>query len=281
MQISVKALVENQFSQILKEGTIQPYQNPSSLVMGVHKGGSTMLHSFIRSYSNQLKRRGESICALNLPHLLFQGGYADDDFDDAGIIPRLISESKHVCAYGWRQVPLSFLRHKKKLQRMPSVCLIRDPRDCVVSAYFSFLKTHRLPQDLASSAAQKVLLEREKGKDMSIDRYCQENYPRFTQELLRIAAFLNPMAKIYRYEDAWENKEWFFKDALDHIDLPYEQGAFNKAFASVDIKPGEDPRGHVRKGTPGDHKQKLKDETIKRITELSSPLLDFFGYETS
>ena len=278
MQVSVKTFVEDQFYQLLKEGNAQPFQNPTSLVMGVHKGGSTMLHSFIRSYTNQLTRQGKAICVLNLPHLLFQGGYADDDFDDNGIIPRLISESKHVCAYGWRQVPLSFLRHKKRLQRIPSICLIRDPRDCVVSAYYSFLKTHRLPQDLGSSAAQNVLAERERGKDMSIDRYCVENYSRFTQELLRVAAFLNPMAKVYRYEDIWENKQWFFRDVLAHIGLTYEQEAFNKAFASVDIKPGQDPRGHVRKGTPGDHKQKLKEETIQHINGESSLALNFFGY---
>ncbi len=250
----------------------------SKIVLGVHKGGSTMLHSFVQVYSEKLKKTSKEFSAVNLSRTLFQGGATDKDFDDLSLIPKLIISHKSVCFYGWRQIPISFLRYKFKLSRLRAVCLIRDPKDCAVSAYYSFLKTHRLPKNLASNAAQEIIQQRDKWAGKSIDEYVLANISRFTEELNRVTAFAHPLLRIYKYEDIWLNKGWFFKDVVRHLELPYDQASFDYALERVDIKPGTDKSGHVRKGSPGDHKEKLLQSTIDSINCEHRPLLELLGY---
>jgi hypothetical protein len=250
----------------------------SKIVLGVHKGGSTMLHSFVQVYSEKLAETSKEFSSVNLSRMLFQGGATDEDFDDLSLIPKLIISHKSVCFYGWRQIPMSFLRFKYRLSRLRSVCLIRDPRDCAVSAYYSFLKTHRLPKDQASNAAQKIIRQRKEWANKPIDEYVLANISRFTQELNRVTAFAHPLLRIYKYEDIWQNKRWFFEEILRHLELPYDQASFDHALDRVDIKPGTDKSGHVRKGSPGDHKEKLSQSTIDSIDCEYRPLFELFGY---
>lgn len=250
----------------------------SKIVLGVHKGGSTMLHSFIQVYSEKLANTTNAFTAINLSRMLFQGGATDEDFDDLSLIPKLVIAHKSACFYGWRQVPISFLRIKFRLSRLRAVCLIRDPRDCAVSAYYSFLKTHRLPKDQASSAAQEIIRQRKEWEDKSIDEYVIANINRFIQELNRVAAFAHPLLRIYKYEDIWLHKRWFFEAVLRHLELPFDKASFDHALERVNIKPGTDKSGHVRKGTPGDHKDKLLQSTIESISCEYRPLLELFDY---
>lgn len=274
---AAKAILTKEFPG-LEALTNSNFSYDSKLVIGVHKGGSTMLHSFIQVYEQRLRNTSNRFSAVNLPRMLFQGGATDDDFDDLSLIPKLIFSNSSVYYYGWRQVPLSFLRYKLSISRLEAVCLVRDPRDCAVSAYYSFLKTHRLPEDHASDAAKKILQQRDEWRDKLIDEYVLANISRFAQELNRVAAFAHPLLRLYRYEDIWHNKRWFFLDIVRYLGLPYDQSSFDHALDKVDIKPGTDKSGHVRKGTPGDHKEKLLQATINSINYAYQPLLELFGY---
>lgn len=250
----------------------------SCLALGVHKGGSTLLHNFLRIYIKtlELECRPKSI---NISTILFRDlGLTDQQFDYLSVIPRIIIDNHGRCYYGWRQIPLSFLRFKSKLSTLPAVALIRDPRDCAVSAYFSFLKTHKLPKDENSPAAQKILEERQSSANKDIDEWVLENISRFTGELSRIAAFMHPNLRLYKYEDIWCYKKTFFHEVIEHLALPYDEKAFIAAYKATDIQPGKDPSGHVRKGTPGDHREKLTNTTQINITKAHSDLLTLFGY---
>jgi hypothetical protein len=247
------------------------------LVLGVHKGGSTMLHNFMRGYCRQA-----GIRHFSLSNYLYQAGVADAEWDRRHELMRL--QSQNAVHFGFRQVPLYFLSNKSYFSQYPSIALIRDPRDCVTSAYFSFLKSHAAPEDsgrsaLSTTASDNLKAERERYKDSSIDEYCVNEYPRFTQELARVAAFANCNTRIYRYEDIIFNKREFLLDALAWLGIEVSAKEFDNALERVDVVPtDEDPSRHIRSVTPGDHKQKLKQETQDSITEQSRNLLELFGY---
>lgn len=250
----------------------------SCLALGVHKGGSTMLHNFLRLYIRNLDSawRPKSI---NISTILFRDlGLTDQQFDDLNVLPRIINENHGRCYYGWRQVPFSFLRWKAKLSNLPAVSLIRDPRDCAVSAYFSFLKTHKLPKDESSPAALKILEERKKSANKDIDEWVIQNISRFTGELARMAAFMHPRLRLFKYENIYGYKQAFFREVIDHLNLPHCEKAFVAAFEATDIQPGKDPSGHVRKGTPGDHREKLNEETQAYVNTKYQDILELFDY---
>jgi hypothetical protein len=256
--------------------------HPKTLALGVHKGGSTMLHAFLDLYANILSKSKseEKINNLQLPRLLFQKlGVTDDDFDQEKLIPEIIQFFEYpVCFSGWRQVPMSFLSHKYFLSQIPAVCLIRDPRDCAVSAYFSFLNTHRLPNDTKSKAAQQILDERKVSKNMTIDEWVLVNAERFFNECSRVALFLHPNLRLYRYEDIWYHKQEFLQSVINDLGFPFSETIFLRSFEKINIQPGSDTRGHVRKGTPGDHREKLKESTRRQLFDQYQSVLSFFDY---
>ena len=52
-----------------------------------------------------------------------------------------------------------------------------------------------------------------------------------------------------------------------------------RILAWADSRPDvEDPKAFVRRVTPGDHKEKLKPETIARLNEILAPTLELFDY---
>ena len=269
------SFVERAFEQ-LQQAPGKATDTPK-LVLGVHKGGSTMLHNFMQAYCRQ-----SGIRAFSLSNYLHQSGVADQEWDRRHELMQL--QSMNLVHFGFRQVPLYFLSNKSHFSQYPSIALVRDPRDCVVSAYFSFLKSHVTPEDsgqetLSSGAGDHIKAERERYKEGTIDEYCLNEYPRFTQELARVAAFANCNTRIYRYEDIIFKKREFLTDALTWLGLAVSEKEFSNALARVDVVPtNEDPSRHIRSVTPGDHKQKLLPATQEQLSAQSKDLLDLFGY---
>ena len=270
-----------QISNLLKAslGSLRKNESfDSCIAFGVHKGGSTMLHSFLEVYFDCLGP-DRAQASVSLPNLfLSKLGLTISSFDRIEAIPQFILKNPGCCYYGWRNIPASFFGFKARLSRIPAICLIRDPRDCAVSAYFSFLNTHVLPNDLNTQAARDLLLERQMGAGLSIDQWVLDNIARFMDELTRVTAFLHARMKVYRYEDVWASKKFYMSDMVHSLGLPYVQDAFEKAYARIDIVPGCDPRGHVRQGSPGDYLLKLNSSTIDTITAEYRDVLSLFDY---
>ena len=76
----------------------------------------------------------------------------------------------------------------------------------------------------------------------------------------------------------FENAMRAFASAFDYDVSPGEieelrvLGGYNKK------QEGENLKSHTRKKLPGDHKEKLKPETIAYLDELFAPELNRFGY---
>jgi hypothetical protein len=249
------------------------------LLMGMHKGGSTMLHNYIRRYCNLLNLKsqfsGKELYA-SLPEKLFAAGFSDAMFDGSAKVVEIIKTFPAI-HLGWRQVPLAFLRHKYSLKGIKTIVLVRDPRDCVVSAYYSFLGRHVLP-DIEGSMTSQIIQERRAFASSTIEHYCRENYKRFVGELARIAAFASPSLLIYRYEDIWPKRESFFKHIIEIIGLPLDSDAIHNCSQFIFVDPSADLSGHIRKGTPGDHIEKLSPPLVAELTSASRDLIGLFGY---
>lgn len=253
--------------------------NDPVLLMGMHKGGSTMLHNYIRRYCNLLNlnsRFSSREYYTSLPEKLFAAGFSDAVFDGSAKVVEIIKAFPAI-HLGWRQVPLAFLRHKYSLKGIKTIALVRDPRDCVVSAYYSFLGSHVLP-DIEGSMTSQIIQERRAFASSTIEHYCRENYKRFVGELARIAAFASPSLLVYRYEDIWPEREGFFENIIELIGLPLDREAIHDCSQFIFVDPSSDPSGHIRKGTPGDHIDKLSPSLVAELTSASRDLIGLFGY---
>lgn len=166
------------------------------------------------------------------------------------------------------------------LEKYRIVLVIRDPRDALTSRYFSKAFSHRLPD--RRDKAEAFLAERQRVRQMSVDdfvlqemgRYC-ERYRTYMRELEG-----RPNVLETRYEDLIGDFPQWLDRVLAFCSLSCHEATRAKLIAessgSVDTK--EDKMRHKRQVTPGDHRRKLKPETISRLDGELADILTRYGY---
>jgi hypothetical protein len=166
--------------------------------------------------------------------------------------------------------------------------MIRDPRDCLVSMYFSFLGSHPAPASFTPAQKKAWNAQKQKAREETpIDSYVLQKAPGYKSNLLAIIAFSGQTntPRIIRYEDfildklglCQEITRFLCDSALDPIDvssLNLEDIAKERDL----IPENERPNQHVRKAIPGDHIDKLNPETINQLNTIFAEVLLQYKY---
>jgi hypothetical protein len=150
---------------------------------------------------------------------------------------------------------------------------LRDPRDILVSQYFSFGFIHSGKKNLTP---MKLKIQK-----MTIDEYCLEYADELYNRYLNILAIIdrqNPNYLIVHYETMVLN----FKDWLAQIIVPFEfdkpkelvlETYYQKYCQEFDTEGFEESMKHKRKMIPGDHREKLTTATIEALNVKFADIL--------
>ncbi|MCG8320341.1 MAG: sulfotransferase domain-containing protein [Cytophagales bacterium] len=169
------------------------------------------------------------------------------------------------------------------LEKYNVVLSVRDPRDILVSNYYSTALSHPVPPE-KSDKREEFLEVREWARSISIDEYVLSEsdkvhavFDRYRNNL--IAKYDN--VGIVRYEDMVSGyRRWLaglanksglkISDRLsEELLTEYEQNRVRK----------ENKFAHVRKGVAGDYREKLREDTIEQLNDQFDGILGFFGYK--
>jgi hypothetical protein len=266
-------------------------------VMAPHKAGSTMLFNYCRD-----------ICRLlDVKHVSFP----DAVWGAGGDLKQFCYEPPD--ANGVYADKIVYLGNREAIRSLSAqlvsvshvLLMIRDPRDCLVSRYFSFLGSHAAPSHL--SAEQKSVWMQamtELQEKVDIDTYALDRAPGYLHNMQQMIAFTKASRRgvIIRYEDYIKDKLGLCRRVcaiLDELKLhrasllgrvassailkPLSQSRRNAALSRIaslhDILPQtEDLGSHVRHARPGDHLAKLRRDTINRLDAIFEPILREFSY---
>ena len=176
--------------------------------------------------------------------------------------------------------------HYKNVSNIAHIVQIRDPRDILVSGYFSFGWIHS-----DAKWSEETKQKREAIKLMSIDEYVlktaetdfwgkplKERY----QPILNISTTIDSQITIVKYEEmVMDFKSWLlkvikpfqFNPVLETIFLERCYQKYRKEFEK-----NNESLTHKRKITPGDHREKLRPETIKKLNHIFQDVLLKFNY---
>jgi len=158
---------------------------------------------------------------------------------------------------------------------------VRDPRDILCSEYYSFGWIHT-DKDFTKTASQT----REQIQKMSIDEFMLDE----NGNAIRLAKRLRPLPRtlakhnvtLVRYEDMVSDFGSWLNKVLDVFDFGSLQKKFLHAKYSLmyrnEFKPDTSPNSHKRNVQPGEHRLKLKVETIEHLNRLFEPYLNILGY---
>lgn len=175
----------------------------------------------------------------------------------------------------------------KKLQKPDthkSFYIARDPRDLIISNYFSLKFSH-------DPYHPYILKMREKLNSMSQDDGILDIINSFTAGTKKTLGgwFMQKSGniKLIRFEDMFGEKQYdVFSDLLNHCNISISSTDIKILLEKYSFKNisgrkqgSEDIKHHYRKGTPGDWKNHFTDQHKNLFKKLSDNLLVVCGYE--
>ena len=244
---------------------------PILFALGVRKSGSSLMNMILVELAE-----ANGVPVVLLPDAAFAAGYRYPDWNDNPDLFRLLRRGNLYA--GFRDAP-SGLFGRPAFKAAKKILLVRDPRDALVSEYFSSAFSHRLPDRKAEGSL--IERRREEALRQSVEEYVLAQ----AKQLNRTIDVYKPLLrdenlKLFRYEDIIFNKPAWIRDMAAHFGWQAPDALVDAIVAKRDIRPAEErPTEFVRKVDPGDHREKLSPEGIARLNAMLSPTWRQLGYE--
>ncbi|HRK95740.1 MAG TPA: sulfotransferase domain-containing protein, partial [Rhodospirillales bacterium] len=196
--------------------------------------------------------------------------------------PELFDEYKHVFrpkGYCYT-VFANYVKNIPQVESYLKVLMVRDPRDILTSHYFSQAYSHPLPGDPEKAAAFQ------RARELVLQKTVDEFVLGFSENVGdSMDAYLShlvdqPNLLVTRYEDMVADFPRWLDELLAFSALKIsEQTRANLIGSAVGPVPtGQRPDQKRRQVVPGDHRRKLKAETIAALNERFAAAIERFGY---
>lgn len=242
--------------------------------LGVRKSGSTMLHKIV----NFLARRN-GVNVVDVPGTFFRQGFTVADWMKADLSEVIVPGN---CYLGFRSFPTNLVG-VPAFDRAKKIFMFRDPRDALVSQYFSDAYSHSLPSratEQGQKAAEGFEKKRAEALATDIETYALKHARGFDNTLMACAPMLNdPTCLMLRYEEYIFQKKRLIHRILLHFDWSCAPGQVEALMKTIDEVPdSEDKQRFVRRVIPGDHRNKLSPESIRRLNNVLKESMRAYDY---
>ncbi len=163
--------------------------------------------------------------------------------------------------------------------------VVRDPRDVVVSWYYSWKHSHPLMGDVSEQRRQLNALNQEAGLCCAIERLRERGLFSALASWVR-TPLDNSAVALFRYEDLVERPFETFQKLFAHCDIAMPDGtlrALLNAHSFAALTEGrprgvEDITSHLRKGAPGDWRNHFTPAVTAAFQTRTGDLVTQLGY---
>lgn len=250
-------------------------EGPACFLLSVYKCGSTMVNNMAKALAKRNERP-----FVEVDPAFFRAQVPANSWRRDPALRELLHPGN---VYGgFRHMPSAFMESPLFVDG-PKVLMIRDPRDALVSLYFSNARTHPIPPPLpgAREVTEQMKLARREALATDIDTYVVDRAAAMLSAQTAYAPIANwPTLTVVKYEDYVFNKDELLDLLADRFGLQAHDQLKERILEWADVRPVvEDQSLFIRKVTPGDHVEKLRPETIAKLNEILRPAMDLFGYD--
>ena len=209
---------------------------------------------------------------IDIPRTAFYAGLPENNVTN----PQDLIFEHGYCYRGFRNFP-PYLRGFD-IAKSKKVLLIRDPRDMLVSYYFSMAQSHFVPN--AGVVREHLLRQRAAAAAVDVNDYCISKIDYFKEEFRGYTSILGQQIRVFRYEDVIFRKAEWLAEMLLYFDVELADNEIQRIAKANDIRPErERPGDHIRQVTPGNFRKHLTKETIERLNNAYSEELAAYHYE--
>jgi Sulfotransferase domain len=252
-----------------------PRPNPTFsgpfFALGPHKSGTVLMNGLLAELG-----RVSGLPFFDLPGAAFKQGIDVAHLKGVG---GLFSQ-KGICFGGFRTAWLG----DDDLTIPPggvAMVLLRDPRDILVSLFYSVAKSHTIPEE--GKIRDSMLAARDQAARSDIDEWVILHAEKMLPKLERWANWIERHTedeiRVFRYEDVIFKKRLWVRNLALVLGLNCDPKIMDEIADRHDIQPGtENVGGHIRSVAPGNYKDKLKPDTISRLNETLKKPAKRLGY---
>ncbi|HMJ76893.1 MAG TPA: sulfotransferase domain-containing protein [Iamia sp.] len=255
---------------LLKGADPTASDHPSILHFSLNKAAT--------QHVRRLLTRGTAAAGLVPVHLNGYAFWSDLPYADHGaVVDPAVAGAFHPEGYLYSSFG-GFVGGLPDLERYRKILVVRDPRDILVSQYFSIATSHQTP---GTAKRAEFLQRREHAREVGIDAFVLERAPVVQSVLRRYADELLPVpgTLVTTYEELVTDLGAWLRRALAFVDLPADEALVADLVAEGRPAPErEDVTAKRRQVTPGDHRRKLRAETIAALDEQLAEELVVYGY---
>ena len=163
---------------------------------------------------------------------------------------------------------------------------MRDPRDLVVSYYFSMRDSHVEHCWVKEIRQELVRRDKNVGLDLVIEHLATEGLYEILRSWNR-GIHKNGQARMFSFENLAYDHGQFIRELFDWLGIRIPDGKLDAviadtAFSKISGRPKghENVKSHQRKGVAGDWMNHLTDQHLERLERFSSGLVQELQYKT-
>ena len=244
-------------------------------VLGVRKCGSSIMNSLVIALAKLNKRH-----FLDVAGTFFKEDVAEREWrTDPAALPLFIPGQVHGGFRGMAPI----MQQSPVWAPARKILLVRDPRDALVSEYFSVAYTHSVPVAQAETGGVRTefLAAREMALQTSLEDYVLAKAASLDSTITGYADVArDPHTKLFRYEDVILRKRDWVRAMAKHFGWTAgSEDYLDKVMGWADVLPQtERPDQFIRRVTPGDHKEKLRPAVVEHLNARLAKSMALFGY---
>ncbi len=244
---------------------------PSAFLFSLHKSGSVLVNAILDAIA---KESGVSNVALS--QSLFAQGVC--------VSTAVFDFEKLIKPYGYFYS--GFRRPYPAMSGLfdalpgTKLLVVRDPRDILVSNYFSVKYSHGYPANPTPQFATQLKAEF-RGLEDGLDSYCIRTAASLLKDFYDYLELLDAGAVVLRYEDfIYDKRALLTRRLCELCRVDLSSDAITRISTEFETIPSsEDVNAHIRQVHPGDHQRKLQLSTIHLLDEILRDFLQTFGYQ--
>ena len=168
-----------------------------------------------------------------------------------------------------------------KFKKYKTFFVTRDPRDCVVSWYFSAKYSHKLVHPIPEMRADLLKLDTNQGLKYIIDTINSFGY--FDAQI----SWAKSGEKVFKYEQISIDYKEFLRQLFEFLDIKLDTQSFETLCEKHSFKNitrgreqgSEDKYSHFRKGIVGDWKNYFDEEIESYFYDTTKDLVKILGYD--
>ncbi|MCC5906181.1 MAG: sulfotransferase domain-containing protein [Balneolaceae bacterium] len=158
-----------------------------------------------------------------------------------------------------------------------AIFFIRDPRDILVSSYYSFGFTHGFSKVNTIKVRQEA--KRKRIREMTLDEYVLDSADKQVDLFKTLYELSKTCSRgvVLRYEDMINDFDGFAEQLRQYITL--EDATIREIYQKTRPREKEDVTSHRRSGKVGGFREKLEKNTILAVNKKLAEILTLFGYQ--